>query len=344
LNTKNNYEKSAGLSLGGDFMKITETVNYNPMLVQDKGILMRLYRSMFEIRAAEEKIAELLLEKTIPLFCHLYIGEEAIASGVCANLKAKDAVFSNHRSHGHYLAKGGNLNGLMAELLGREGGCCGGHGGSLHLCAPSVGLYGSSGIVAGSLGVGLGPAFAAKLRGTDEISVIFHGDTVPDEGIWHESLNLAALYNLPVLYVLENNFYSVYLPIEERRKKRNFLELAKAHGLHAVEVDGNNILDVYHETQTALERIKHGEGPQFIECLTYRWMDHFGPLDGLEKGWRSAEELEFWKKRCPVKNFEQFLTANKAATEDEIVVIKSEIRANVEAAVEFAVKSPFPAA
>jgi pyruvate dehydrogenase E1 component alpha subunit len=193
------------------------------------------------------------------------------------------------------------------------------------------------------MAIGLGPAFAANLRKTDEISVIFHGDTVPDEGVWHESLNLAALYKLPVLYILENNFYSVYLPIEARRKKRNFLELASAHGLNAQEVDGNNVLSVYKATQDAIGRIRGGQGPQFIECLTYRWMDHFGPLDGLEKGWRSAEELEFWKKRCPVKNFEQFLVANGTVTDNDIIKINKEIDNKVEDAVAFAMNSPFPA-
>jgi pyruvate dehydrogenase E1 component alpha subunit len=323
-------------------MDLKETINYEKTLVLDNDTMLRLYRAMLLIRIAELRIVDLLLEDKLPLFCHLCIGQEAIAPAVCAHLRDKDTVFSNHRSHGHYLAKGGDLNAMMAELLGRATGCSGGHGGSLHLCDPSIGLYGSSGIVAGSLGVGVGPAWVAKIRGTGEISVIFHGDTAPDEGIWHESLNLAAVYNLPVLYVMENNFYSIYLPIEKRRKKHNFIELARAHGLHAVEVDGNNVLSVYQEAKAAVERIKNGEGPQFIECLTYRWMDHFGPLDGLEKGWRDAGELEFWKKRCPIKNFEQFLIANNIVAEDTLNEINREVQKRVDQSVEFALNSPFP--
>ncbi|GHU41577.1 pyruvate dehydrogenase E1 component subunit alpha [Spirochaetia bacterium] len=323
-------------------MKITDTIQYDKNILPDKSTMLELYRSMLVIRRTEEKTAELLREERIPLFCHLYTGQEAIAAGVCACLQKTDAVFSNHRSHGHYLAKGGSLNAFMAELFGKSGGCSGGHGGSLHLCDPSNGLYGSSGIVAGNMAIGLGPAFAAKLRQTDTISVIFHGDTVPDEGVWHESLNLAALYKLPVLYILENNFYSVYLPIEERRKKNNFIELAAAHGLHSEEVDGNNVLSVYQKTQEAVMRIRNGEEPQFIECLTYRWMDHFGYLDGLEKGWRSAKELEFWKKRCPVKSFKEFLVAIGAATENDIIKIDDGINGKIEEALRFAMNSAFP--
>jgi pyruvate dehydrogenase E1 component alpha subunit len=323
-------------------MNITEEIKFNHNKSYTRDFLIDLLQKMLLIRKAELTVAGLLNKKELYLFDHLYAGQEAIAVGVCGALKTKDAVFSNHRSHGHYLAKGGDLNAFFAELYGKATGCSGGCGGSLHLCAPEIGLYGSSGIVAGSLGIGLGPALAAKVSGTDTVSVIFHGDGVPDEGIWHESLNLAAVWNLPVLYILENNYYATYLTIEERRKKNNFLELAAAHGLHTAAVDGNNVLNVYEETTAALERIHKREGPQFIECITYRWYDHFGSTDGLEKGWRSADELVFWKERCPIKHFTNYLVESRIATEQDINSINAEIDKKIEEALVFAKNSLYP--
>jgi pyruvate dehydrogenase E1 component alpha subunit len=270
-----------------------------------------LYRRMLKIRRTEERIAKGVREKQITTPCHFYIGQEAVAVGVCYALKQSDYVFSTHRSHGHYLAKGGDIYGLFGEVYCRENGCSGGRGGSMHLCDPSVGLLGSSSIVGGCLGIGIGPALKSKVLGTTDVSVIFHGDCVPEEGMWHESLNFSAINKLPVVYICENNLYAASAPLEERRVYDNIAEEARENGLEIKIIDGNDVFAVYDAATKAVERARAGAGPQFIECRTYRWLGHVGPRDDIDVGLRSQDELDWWKERCPIKSLCEYIIAHK---------------------------------
>lgn len=318
-----------------------------PILDNVLGLSSETVRGMLErmvlIRTTEEHIAQGVLDKKIFTPCHLYIGQEADAVGVCTALKDTDFVFSTHRSHGHYLAKGGNLDKLFAEIYCRETGCSGGRGGSMHLCAPEIGLLGSSSIVAGCLGIGLGPAFKSRLLGRQDVSVIFHGDCVPEEGIWHESLNFAAVNHLPVIYVCENNLYAASAGLADRRVDDNIFEVAAAHGLHTEIVDGNDVFAVHRAAFEAVQRARNGEGPQYIEARTYRWLGHVGPYDNIKEGLRSLDELNYWKERCPIRNLENKLTGEGIMTREELRAMHERIRERVRAAEARAVTASKPA-
>jgi len=319
---------------------------YLPILNNDLGLSNDVIKSMLErmvlIRTCEEHIANGVIDKRISTPCHLYIGQEADAVGVCWALKDSDYVFSTHRSHGHFLAKGGNIDELFAEIYCREAGCSGGRGGSMHLCDPSKGLLGSSSIVAGCLGIGIGPALKSKLLGLDTVSVIFHGDCVPEEGIWHESLNFAAVKKLPIIYVCENNLYAASAALEDRRASDNICEVASAHGLHAEIVDGNDVFAVNKATVEAVNRARGGEGPQFIETRTYRWLGHVGPFDNIKEGLRSVEELNYWKERCPIKNLEEKLIKCGVMNADEIESMHIKVQEIVKTAERRAIDAPRP--
>lgn len=293
-----------------------------PLLRNEQGLseqtIERMLFAMILIRTTEEHIARGVEQKQIQTPCHLYIGQEADAVGVCHALTPSDYVFSTHRSHGHFLAKGGSLEKLFAEVYGRETGCSGGRGGSMHLCDPGIGFLGSSSIVGGGLGIGLGPALKSKLLGLSAVSVIFHGDCVPEEGIWHESLNFAAVNKLPVVYVCENNLYAASAALKDRRLKNNISEVAAAHGVPAQVADGNDVLAVNRAAQAAVEGARNGEGPQFIETRTYRWMGHVGPYDNIKEGLRSQQELDYWKRRCPIGNLERKLLLEGVMTVAQI--------------------------
>lgn len=325
---------------------IKKTVSHLPLLDNlmglDRAIVLSMFENMLTIRYTEQRIAQRVTEKRISTPCHLYIGQEAGAVGVCFALKETDYVFSTHRSHGHFLAKGGDINQLFAEIYCRETGCSGGRGGSMHLCDPSIGLLGSSSIVAGCLGIGLGPALKSKILGEDNISVIFHGDCVPEEGIWHESLNFAAIKKLPVVYICENNLYAASAALEDRRVNDNIDEVAAAHGLHTEIVDGNDVLAIYAAASAAVKRARAGEGPQFIETRTYRWLGHVGPRDDIDVGLRDYDELMYWKERCPIKNLEKKLVDKGILTEADAAEIHSKIQNKVDQAEAFALNSPKP--
>ncbi|MBD3316050.1 MAG: thiamine pyrophosphate-dependent dehydrogenase E1 component subunit alpha, partial [Chitinivibrionales bacterium] len=240
-----------------------------PMFILDDlspEMVRKLLSEMIKIRAFEEKIAELVDTKKVRTPCHLYIGQEAVATGVCAALHTDDYVFGNHRSHGHYLAKGGDLQKGMAEIFCRKTGCSYGRGGSMHLCAPEVGILGTSSIVSGSVPIAVGAALAESIRGTRRVSVIFHGDGVPEEGAWNEAANFAAINKLPILFVCENNLYCTHQPLENRRVRDNLPELATAHGIKSDSIDGNNVVEVYRKTKEVAEFVREGNGPFFLEC------------------------------------------------------------------------------
>ena len=309
--------------------------------VNTDGLKWMLY-TMIRIREFEEQIAILIQQGDIITPCHLYIGQEAVATGVCYALKNDDYLFGTHRSHGHYIAKGGDLKAAMAEIFGRRTGCSKGHGGSMHLVSPEVGILGTSSIVGGSVGIAVGAALAESIRRSEKVSVVFHGDGVPEEGIWHEAANFSALKCLPIIFVCENNLYCTHLPLNQRRVKDNIHDIAKEHGLKSTVVYGNNVLEVYYAARDVVSRARRGQGPSFIECRTYRWRGHVGPIYDVDLGLRSQDELNAWMKRCPIKHFSHFLVNNGIISSLELKEMWQEVSTEISEAVSYAKCSPFP--
>jgi pyruvate dehydrogenase E1 component alpha subunit len=302
-----------------------------------------MYVTMLRIRRFEEKVAELVYPlKEIICPCHLYIGQEAVATGVCSALKKEDWVFSTHRSHGHYIAKGGDIKALMAELYGKETGCSRGRGGSMHLSSPEQGLAGSSAIVAGTIPLAVGAALAFSMQGRDSVAVAFFGDGAASEGVFYESLNFASLKKLPVVFICENNLYSTHLPISACLAHIQIWEKAQAFNMPGVRVDGNNVAEVFQAAKRAIDDARLGKGPTLIECMTYRWRGHVGPNYDLDKGLRSKEELDYWMQQCPIKALEEFLLTHGIIAESEKIKIIESIDKEVEDSVTFAKKSPYP--
>jgi pyruvate dehydrogenase E1 component alpha subunit len=301
--------------------------------------LFSLYRAMLLIRLTEERIAALVEAKEVRTPCHLCIGQEAIPAGVCAALNREDSIWGGHRSHGHYLAKGGDLKALLAEILGKTTGCSKGRGGSMHLIDQAAGVMGTVPLVGATIPIAVGAAFAYKLRGDGRVAVAFFGDGATEEGHFHESLNLASLYRLPVLFVCENNFYSTHMPLAERRPKDNIVQSADLHGMPGVRLDGNDAMAVHEAAQDAVKRAREGEGPTLLECRTYRWRGHVGPAWDLDVGDRRRQELEEWLPRDPIPRLRSRLPGDFRSSVD---LLEQEIRADIDAAVAFAQDSPAP--
>lgn len=305
--------------------------------------LLDLYIMMLRIRKLEEKIADLLnLPSEIICPVHLYTGQEAVATGVCANLKQSDLVFSTHRSHGHYIAKGGDMKALIAELYGRQTGCSYGHGGSMHLARIDIGLPGSSAIVAGTIPLAVGAALSISLRCGSEVSISFFGDGATNEGIFYESLNIACLKKLPIIFICENNLYSTHLHISKCLGDPDISKKAEAFGIPAHRIDGNNVVAVYETSKKAVQDTRQGKGPVFIECMTYRWHGHVGPYDDLDKGLRSKAELESWINKCPIKRLEEVLEHRQLLHGDDKKQIIDSIDKEIDEAISFAKNSPYP--
>lgn len=304
--------------------------------------LRAMYVTMLKIRKFEERVAELVTEKEIICPCHLYIGQEAVATGVCSTLKKKDWVFSTHRSHGHYIAKGGDIKTLTAELYGRATGCSRGRGGSMHLTLPERGFPGSSAIVAGTVPLAVGVALAFSIQKRKIVSVAFFGDGAVNEGVWYESLNFAALKKLPVVFVCENNLYSTHMPISACLADTRIYKKAEAFKIHGVRIDGNNVIEVFKAAKKAVENARQGNGPSLIECMTYRWRGHVGPNFDLDKGLRSKEELDYWMNRCPIMALEMFLLKHDILSESEKTQIYETIEKEIDEAVTFAKESRYP--
>ncbi len=309
----------------------------------DKELIHSLFYEMLRIRLVEEKIADLYPEQEMRCPIHLCIGEEAIAVGVCANLKNEDIVMSNHRSHGHYLSKGGDLKALIAELYGKSTGCSKGRGGSMHLIDLSVNFLGSTAIVGGTIPVAVGAAFGSKLQNKDgTVTVVFFGDGAVEEGVVHESLNFASLKNLPILFVCENDLYSVYTHISNRQPPRQIYSLAKAHGMKAYQGDGNDVIGIYEMTKKAIKGIKQGKGPVFVEFLTYRWREHCGPCYDNDLGYRTEIEFKNWAARCPLETLKQEMLNDGVISNNQIKLMMEKIRNEIDEAISFAKSSPFP--
>lgn len=306
------------------------------------ALLVDLYVTMRRIRRAEETIAALYPEQEIRCPTHLSIGQEAGATGVCLALRLADTAVSTHRCHAHYLAKGGELRAMFAELYGRATGCCGGKGGSMHLTAPEVGMLGASAIVAGSVPLALGAALAARMAGSDEVAVAFFGDAAMEQGVTHESLALAALRRLPVLFVCENNLYATSTPLRTRQAGTELATRAAGHWLPGVTVDGNDVVAVYRAARTAVARARGGQGPTLIEVKTYRFREHVGPNYDIDLGYRTQAELDRWMARDPVGGIARRLERAGMLPAARRAVLDAQIEAEVADAVAFARSSPFP--
>jgi len=304
--------------------------------------LLSLYFQMLRIRKVELRIESLyhLDEMKTPI--HLCIGQEAVAVGVCSVLRKDDLISSNHRGHGHYLAKGGNLHAMIAELYCRETGCSKGRGGSMHLIDTSVGHIGSSSIVGGCIPIGVGLGLAIKMQKQDRVSVTFFGDGAADRGVLCESVNFAALKRLPVIFVYENNQYSVCSHVSARQAGEILFHVMSPGLIQSFMVDGNSVLAVYEASRDAVERARAGEGPSFIECKTYRVRGHAGSGPDTALGYRTAEEIAAWEAQSPVTRFRDKLLADRAITEEGIRDMEQEIEAEIDEAFCLARESPLP--
>lgn len=306
-------------------------------------LMLELYRQMLRIRRFEEQIGKLVEQKQVGTPCHLYIGQEAVAAGVCAALETKDSVWGGHRSHGHYLAKGGDALGMVAEILGKKEGCSRARGGSMHLIAKEVGIFGTVPLVAATIPLAVGAALTAKRRGDGGVAVPFFGDGATEEGHFHESMNLAALYKLPTIFVCENNFYASHLALHERRAGDNIIDAAGAHGVPGIRVDGNNVEAVYEATKEACERARGGEGPTLIEARTYRWRGHVGPDPNYDVGVKRRDELKEWFPKDPIARArKRLLESGKSETKlDEVVAaVEEEVTLVVAKAISMATPQP----
>jgi len=309
-------------------------------LTLPKTKLIEIYRKMLEIRHFEEKVFDLYGQNLVPGTIHLYAGQEAVAVGVCANLRKDDYVTSTHRGHGHCIAKGARLDKTMAEILGKKTGYCKGKGGSMHIADFSIGMLGATAVVGAGIPIAAGAGLSIKLRGTDQVVACFFGDGASNQGTFHEGINIASVWKLPVIFVCENNLYamgtrqSIVMAIE------NIADRAVAYGIPGVVVDGNDVLAVYEAVQKAVERARKGEGPTLIECKTYRLKGHSRADPST---YRPKEEVQEWLRKDPITCFKAKLLEMKVLTEKEADQIQRETVKAVEDAVKFAIESPFPA-
>jgi TPP-dependent pyruvate/acetoin dehydrogenase alpha subunit len=307
----------------------------------DAAFLCGLLRSMLRIRMTEERLAELLEAHEVRCPTHLYTGQEAVAVGVCAALTREDYIFGGHRSHGHFLAKGGNLHAMVAEVYGKETGCAHGRGGSMHLVAPDIGVLGTVPLVAATIPIAVGAALASSLRKDGRVSVAFFGDGATEEGHFHEAMNMAALYRLPVLFVCENNLYASHMHWSQRRARPNIIQSADAHGMRGEKLDGNDVLAVYQAAEVAVRHAREGNGPTLLECCTYRWRGHVGPAWDMDVGVKRSDELQDWMARDPIARLRNLLLGIQV-NERDLSAIELKVAQEVEDAVEFARSSRLP--
>ena len=310
------------------------------MRADDRELYLEMFRKMVLIRTFEDKLYFLFLNTIMPGTMHQYNGQEGVAVGVCTALKSDDFITSTHRGHGHMLAKGADVNGAMAEMFAKETGLCHGMGGSMHIADFRVGMLGANGIVGGGLPIATGSALASRIQNTGQVAVAFMGDAAANEGSFHESLNLATVWKLPVVFVIENNFYGYSVKFNEAFPTDNIAIRASAYGLPGQVVDGQDVLAVHEHSVRAVERARRGDGPTVLECRTYRYKGHarFDPAS-----YRSKEEVEEWMKRDPIKLWSLALIQSGMASEEELKSISTSVRKQVDTAVEFATQSSSPA-
>jgi TPP-dependent pyruvate/acetoin dehydrogenase alpha subunit len=305
-----------------------------------RELLEQLYRTIYTIRIFETECIKLYRQGLIIGYFHPYLGEEAIATGVCAALRTDDYIISTHRGHGHCIARGGELKKMVAEVLGREAGYCRGRGGSMHIADIETGNIGANGIVGGGIPIGIGAGLGIRVRGTDQVAVIFFSDGACNNGVFAESLNLAAIWDLPVIFVLENNQYAVSSPIEEMSRIPDLYKRAEGYGVPAYLVDGNDVFAVYEKTAEAINMCRAGKGPVMIEAKTYRHGGHHVNDPGL---YMPKDKLEYYKNHDPVKIAREHLMKCGDCTEQDVAGIEEHVNQVMHEAVEFAKNSPYPA-
>jgi 2-oxoisovalerate dehydrogenase E1 component len=305
-----------------------------------KDVLLKLYQQMVEIRRCEEGLARAHQAGLVIGACHTYVGEEAIASGISAHLRVDDVVLSTHRGHGHALAKGVPPRELFAELFGRATGVSRGRGGSMHLFSPELGMLGTSGIVGPSILLATGAGYSFRLLKQDRVSVAYFGDGASNNGAFHEGLNLASIWKLPVIFVCENNQFATEVPFATVAGNSNVAERGAAYGLASFRLDGNDVISIYEAADEAVRRARAGEGPTLFECVTYRTRAH---SEGMrDAGYRTREEVDAWKVKDPIKRLRERLIDERIASADELDRIDEKVQAVVEEAAEFAKNSPWP--
>lgn len=298
-----------------------------------------MYVSMLRIRKFEERVVELFAQGKIPGFVHSYIGEEAVAVGACSALEPTDYITSTHRGHGHLIAKGGDLKYMMAELYGKKTGYCKGKGGSMHIADVDLGILGANGIVGAGLPIATGAALSSLMQKNRRVALCFFSDGASNRGTFHESLNMASIWKLPVVFLCENNMYGISMPQRKGMAIEDIADRASAYGIPGVVVDGNDVIAVYEAVKEAVNRARSGGGPTLIEAKTSRWRGHF---EGDPQIYRTPEEIEEWRRKCPIRRFEEKLLKMGVLNEDKIKEIREMVAKEVEEAVGFAEESPYP--
>jgi pyruvate dehydrogenase E1 component alpha subunit len=301
--------------------------------------LILMFERMLKIRHFEERVKNLFAAGELPGFVHLYLGQEAVAAGACAALRDDDYITSTHRGHGHIIAKGGDVKRMMAELYAKATGYNKGKGGSLHIADPTLGILGANGIVGAGIPIATGAALSAKLRKTDQVTICFFGDGAANQGTFHEAINLASAFDLPIVYVCENNLYAVGTRQSQVRKIEDIADRGTAYGMPGLAIDGNNVIAVHEATKEAVDRARAGEGPTLIECKTYRWRTHF---EGEPDTYRPPEEVKAWMKREPIAPYRRQLIESGVLSEAEAQEIESAVLREIDEAVEFGRSSPSP--
>lgn len=313
------------------------------MTQSEDNLQLKLYYEMLRIRLIEERIADKYQEQKMRCPVHLSIGQEAIAVGVCNALEKSDYLVSGHRAHAHYLAKGGDLQRMIAEIYGKESGCSSGRGGSMHLIDLNVGIIGTTPIVGGSIPIGVGAAFTTSLNNEDQITTIFFGEGATEEGVFAECLNFAALKNLPVLFVCENNLYSVYSPLHVRQPpNRDLIQISKGHGILSKKEESNDVCKIHQISTEAIDYVRQGKGPYLLEFSTYRYREHCGPNNDNDLSYRPKEEIEEWTKKCPLIIHEKRLCQENLFASNLRDQFTKKIHSEIDQAFEFAETSDFP--
>ncbi len=314
--------------------------------IQDEQLLVTLHQGLLKVRLTEELLAARYREQEMRTPTHFGLGQEAVAVGVCQALDAGDVVFSHHRCHNHFLAKGGSTYELAAELYGRADGCSGGRGGSVHLTSPEHGFVATSAILGEMVAVAVGAALSFQLDGKSRIAASFFGEGAMDEGAFYEAINYAAIKKLPVLLVCENNLYATESPLSVRQAPDTELcDRVRSFKVDATQIDGNNVLEVYETARDAVEKLRRGQGPVFIECMTYRWLEHVGPLFDyeLKRTYRTKDEIDFWvQERCPVKRSEENLQRLGIRSLQDLEIMKSTMRTSIATDIDRARNAAWP--
>ena len=292
------------------------------------------YTTMYKTRRFEQEVFEFYKRGLMPGLAHLYLGQEAVAAGACAALEDRDYIGSTHRGHGHLVARGADLKRMMAEILGKQTGYSKGKGGSMHIMAMDKGILGANGIVGGELPIATGAAYASKYKGTDEVTIAFFGDGASNEGTFHESINMAAAWDLPIIFIIENNLYGISVDIRRVVREPKLSLRAAGYGIEGKTIDGNDVEEVYKTVKKAVAKARNSGGPTLIECLTYRWQGHHVGDPG---DYRCADEVEQWKKRDPLA----ILESKGVLTEAEIDLIKSTVDGEIAEACRYAEESPY---